>query len=76
MCGYLTFVSRCMQTYYTGPSYKLGQILYRYSHLHFKSEMSIPSGYIYVCILPITYTLIIQTYEPDVRRGGGIGRKI
>ena len=41
----------------------------RYSRLHFKSEMGIPSGYIYFFVSPRTYTLIIQTYELDVRRG-------
>ena len=37
--------------------------------MHFKSEMGIPSGYIYLFVSPRTYTLIIQTYELDVRRG-------
>ena len=42
--------------------------------MHFKSEMGIFSGYIYfslIFFLPRTYTLIIQTYEPDGRRGEG-----
>ena len=61
-------VGRCTRTYYTRPTCKFGQTIqiihYRYSHLHFKRKIGISSK---------TYTLIIQTHELDVRRGGGGG---
>ena len=45
--------------------------------MHFKSEMGIFSGYIYFLSIYFyqehIYTLIIQTYELDVRRGEGRG---
>ena len=66
-----------MQTYMYKSEQTVQVIHYRYSHLHFKSEMGISSGYIYVCFFSQrTYTLIIQTFAREVRpgRGGGVAK--